>query len=214
MTEVVALVFALGADDRSVRSGALGAASGTALVGTLALGFGSVIVTAPRDWLLWGAAVALAAFGVFLFRSTLRAYRRARAPPSARAAHRTVQFAGGFSVGVVETVEAVIVLLAIAAAGYGLSALVGAVAGGGLLLAAAAILHERIRRLKVPPLKLFATGLLFSFSVFWGGEAIGYPWPYDDLTLVPLVLVAMGLVRLAIRLAGPAAPELPVEPKG
>lgn len=214
MTEVVALVFALGADQRTIRSGALGAAAGTAVVGGLALGFGAVLIAFPREALLWASAVALAAFGVFLFRSTVRSYRRAHAPVPASSLHPTLQFAGGFSVGVVESVEAVIVLLAIAAAGYGLSALVGAGLGGVLLLGSAAVLHERIRRLKVPPLKLAATSLLFAFAVFWSGEALQFPWPYADLSLIPLFLVAVGLVRLGVWLAERPTPAVPVETKG
>ncbi|HYB77667.1 MAG TPA: hypothetical protein VEE83_03170, partial [Thermoplasmata archaeon] len=79
MTEVVALVFALAADHSTVRHGALGAVGGTSLVAAIALGFGAVLIAFPRDYLLWGSAVVLAAFGIFLFRSTLRTYRRRRA---------------------------------------------------------------------------------------------------------------------------------------
>ena len=200
MTEVVALVFALGADHVSIRAGAQGATAGTAVIAVAALGFGALIIKLPRADLLWGAAVVLAGFGVFIFRSTLRSYRRAHAPPSPGIAQPTLQFAGGFSVGVVEAVETVIVLLALAAAGYGLSAIVGAVAGGVLLVGVAAGLHDRIRRIKVPPLKLVATGLLFAFAVFWGGEAAGVPWPYADLSLLPLFLVALVLARGTIGL--------------
>ncbi len=214
MTEVVALVFALGSDRRALRSGAVGAASGTAVVAAIALGFGSLLIALPRDLLLLPAAIALAGFGVFLFRSTLRSYRRAHGPSPPSPAHRSVEFAGGFSVGVVEAVEAVIVLLAIAAAGYGLSALIGAGLGGGVLLASAFVLHERIRRIKLPLLKLAATGLLFTFAVFWSGEALGVVWPYDDLSLLPLFLVAVTLVRLGVWTAERSSARLPVEPKG
>lgn len=198
MTEVVALVFALGADARSIRSGAMGAASGTAVVGVLALGFGAVLLAFPRDLLLWASALVLLAFGVFLFRSTLRSYRRAHRTGAPAPPHASLQFAGGFSVGAVESIEAVIVLLALSAAGFGWSAIVGAVLGGGVLVVVAAILHERVRAIKVPPLKLAATGLLFAFAVFWAGEASHFAWPYDDLSLVPLFLVAVGLVRAAV----------------
>jgi len=215
MTEVVALVFALGADHRSIRSGALGATAGTAVVGLLALGFGAAIIALPRSVLLWAAAVVLAAFGLFLFRSTLRSYRRAHAPPTTSAVHGTVQFAGGFSVGVVESVETVIVLLALAAAGYGASAIVGAVAGGALLAGSALVLHDRIRRIKVPPLKLVATSLLFAFSVFWAGEAIGFPWPFADLSLLPLLVAAILLVRAGVAAGERRAPSaVPFQPKG
>ncbi|MCI4336545.1 MAG: hypothetical protein L3K17_05040, partial [Thermoplasmata archaeon] len=83
LTEVVAIVFALSADATSIRAGAEGAVVGTAVVAGLALGFGAAIIALPEGYLRWGAAVTLAAFGVFLFRSTLKSYRRARSGSAA-----------------------------------------------------------------------------------------------------------------------------------
>ncbi len=212
MTEVVALVFALSADAESIRSGALGAVAGTAVVALIALASGAAIEALPHGDLLWAAAAVLAAFGVFLFRSTLKSYRRARRPgPTGPPTHHALRFAGGFSVGAVETTEAVIVLLALAAGGAGSSAVVGALAGGGILVVAAALVHERIRRIKVPTLKLGGTAMLVSFALFWGGEAYGVAWPGSDLILIPMFLVAVVLVRAAVELVLRGDP--PVEPK-
>ncbi len=214
LTEVVALVFALSAEHHTLAHGAAGAVSGTAVVALIALALGALILAFPDVDLLWVSAVVLLGFGVFLFRSTLRTYRRARAPasaaPSAHSGRQSaLQFAGGFSVGAVESTEAVIVLLALAAAGYGLSAIVGAVAAGVVLVVATALVRERIRRIKVPLLKLGATSLLFTFAVFWAGEAAGLPWPYGDLSLLPLFAIALVVVRtsigLGLRRAPPAA---------
>src|SRR5271157_797705 len=196
MTEVVALVFALAADHTTVRHGALGAVGGTAVVAAIALGFGAILIAFPRSYLLWGSALVLAAFGVFLFRSTLKTYRRrqaAAAPPAP--SHSAAQFAGGFSVGAVEATETVIVLLALAAAGYGFSALLGAVLGGALLVGVSFVVHDRIRRIKVPWLKVGGTAVVFSFAVFWGGEAAGVNWPGGDLILVLLVVMGLIIVR-------------------
>jgi Ca2+/H+ antiporter, TMEM165/GDT1 family len=215
MTEVVALVFAFGSEHGTVRHGALGAISGTAVVAVITLVSGVALLALPRDWLLWSAAIVLAAFGVFLFRSTLKSYRRLAAGPThgaPSASSRTMQFAGGFSVGVVEAVETVIVLIALAAAGYGFSALVGALVGGVLLVGVAAVLHERVRRIKVPTLKVIATSLLFSFALFWGGEAAGVRWPGADLILIPLVAVGIVVVRSVVAWLSPRA--VPVETKG
>ena len=199
MTEVVALVFALAADHTTVAHGALGAVGGTAVVAAIAFGFGAVLIAFPRTYLLWGSAIVLAAFGVFLFRSTLKTYRRRRAAASGAPAPSTgrsaAQFAGGFSVGVVEATETVVVLLALAAAGYGFSALLGAVLGGALLVGAALLVHDRIRRIKVPWLKVGGTSLVFTFAVFWGGEAAGVAWPGGDLFLLVLVVLAVLAVR-------------------
>ena len=206
-TEVVALVFAIGADQPTVRPVAFGAACGAALMALVALGFGALLSAFPHAYLLWGASIVLGAFGVFLFRSTLRAYRRAAARGAAPPPHRElVQFGGGFSVGVVETSEVVIVLIALAAGGQGFSALVGSVAGGLVLIGAAIAVHQQIRRIKVPWLKLGATSLLFAYAIFWGGEAAGIAWPGDDLFLIPLVLIALGIVRGAIAIGVRAVP--------
>jgi Ca2+/H+ antiporter, TMEM165/GDT1 family len=214
MTEVVALVFALSAEADRVRTGALGAIAGTATIAAVALASGAALQALPHADLLGASAFVLGAFGVFMFRSTLKSYRKAlrpagtAAPPSQHALH----FAGGFSVGAVEATEAVIVLLALAAGGAGTSALIGAVAGGAVLIVAAALVHERIRRIKVPTLKLGGTSLLFAFAVFWGGEALGYAWPGSDLILIPMFVVAVLLVRGAVQLR--LSMDVPVEPKG
>ena len=214
MTEVVALVFALSADHHSIAPGAGGAIAGTAVVGGVAVGFSSLLVRLPHQWLLTGSAVALVAFGLFLFRSTVRSYRRAHAPPAAAtsAPRGRLLFAGGFSVGAVEATEAVIVLVALAAAGYGVSALVGAALAGGLLVSVAAVVHDRIRRIKVPWLKLGATSVLFAFAVFWGGEALGVAWPLNDLALAPLFLVGLVLVRGGVWVLD--RPAVPLQTKG
>jgi uncharacterized membrane protein len=207
MTEVVAVIFALGTDPGALGHGAYGAAAGTAVVGSIALGSGAALLALPGTDLLWGASVVLFAFGLFLWRSTLRSYRRARRPASAPSSatpgksDKVVHFAGGFTVGAIETTEAVIVLLALTAAGYGSSAIVGAFLGGGILLAVAAAVHQRIRRIKVPTLKLGATSLLFTFAVFWAGEAGHVPWPFGDAILIALFLLALVLVRASLEAA-------------
>ncbi len=205
MTEVVALVFALSADHRTIAHGALGAVSGTTAIALVALAFGALILAFPRADLLWASALLLIGFGVFLFRSTLRSYRRARTGTAKPSAHSgsggtALQFAGGFSVGAVEATETVVVLIALAAAGYGVSALVGALAAGAILVLATALVHQRIRRIKVPQLKLGATSMLFAFAAFWTGEALHVAWPGSDLFLIPLFVAALLLVRGALEL--------------
>jgi uncharacterized membrane protein len=213
MTEVVALVFALSADARSVRHGALGAIAGTAVVGAVALAFSAALLRVPHTWLLIGSAVVLAVFTVFLFRSTLKAYRRARAraggaPPTAPVG-RGLLFAGGFTVGATEASEAVVVLIALAAGGYAQEALLGAAVAGVLLVGVAALVHERIRRIKVPWLKLGATALVFAFAAFWAGEAGGIVWPSDDLFLLPLFAVGLLVIRGGVALLD--RPAVPVD---
>ncbi len=199
------LVLALSADAGTIRHGALGAVAGTATVGLAALLGGAALVAAPHLALLWGAAVVLSGFAVVLFRSTLKSYRRSRASAAGTGSpvptRPALRFAGGFTVGAVETTEVVVVLLALAAAGEARSALLGAVAGGVVLVVAAAIVHERLRWVKTTWLKLGATAMVGSFAVFWAGSAAGLPWPGADLSLIPLFLASLGVVRGAVGLA-------------
>ncbi|HKV89591.1 MAG TPA: hypothetical protein VJQ43_00140 [Thermoplasmata archaeon] len=218
MTEVVALVFAVSSEAERLRTGALGAATGTAVIAGIALLAGAALQAVPHTYFVGAAAVVLGAFAVFLFRSTLRAYRKFRDPAAAHAppTHRALHFASGFSVGAVEATEAVIVLVAIAAGGAPTSALVGALAGGGTLIVAALLVHERIRRIKVPQLKLGGTAMLFAFAVFWGVEALGLTWPGSgsaaDLVLIPLFVTGVLIVRGGVALV--MSRDVPVEPKG
>lgn len=204
MTEVVALVVALHGESGSIRTGVVGALAGIGVVAALSIGAGALILQVPTQLLLYGSAAVLGGFGLFLFRSTLKSYHRARSPSgSAQAKSPPVGFAAGFTVGGIEALEAAIVLLGIAAGGQGSSAVIGAVVAGALLVGLAAVLHDRIRRIKTPQLKLFATGMLFTLATFWGGEAAGVVWPLGDLLLIPIlvasVLVIRGVIELALR---------------
>ncbi|MCI4362194.1 MAG: hypothetical protein L3J77_03270, partial [Thermoplasmata archaeon] len=111
MTEVVALVFALSAEAGRIRTGALGAIAGTGTIAAVALVSGAALEAVPHADLLGVSAIVLFAFGVFLFRSTLRSYRRAARPSTAPApsTQHAAHFAGGFTVGAIEATEAVIV---------------------------------------------------------------------------------------------------------
>ncbi|HTT26585.1 MAG TPA: hypothetical protein VMH90_06480 [Thermoplasmata archaeon] len=204
MTEVVALVFAIGAERDALRPAAAGAVAGVAGVSAIALAVGVGLEALPRGPLLGGAALTLFLFGIFLLRSTLRAYRRARAPATEGPPKWAgLHFAGGAVVGSVEATEVVIVLVALAAGGHGFSALVGAVLAGVLLVGVALVVHERIRRIKVPTLKFAATSALFSFAAFWGAEAVGFRWPgpsaYVDLWLLPLFAVSAAVLEAIVR---------------
>ncbi len=203
MTEVVVLVIAVTADHPSARPGASGAVAGVATVSALAVLVGAALDEFPHSDLLYVSAALLAGFGVFLFRSTLKSYRRAALPPSSARPSKVasaVQFGTGFTAGGVEAVEVVVVLLGIAAAGYAFSALVGALVAGGILVVLALLVHERLRRIKVPWLKLLGTSMLFTFATFWLGEALGVPWPGSDLFLIPLFVLSLVINRGAIQL--------------
>lgn len=210
MTEVAVLVLALGAEEQSLRHAATGAVAGTAVVAVAALLVGGTLSQIPSKELLGASAIVLVGFGVFLFRSTLRTYRQTRAqvagaPPASRKPP-VVHFAGGFTVGVIESIETVVVLIPLAAAGQTAAAVIGAVSAGIVLVVAVALAHERIRKIKTPWLKLGATALIFTYAAFWVGEALGVAWPLGDLFLIPLFVLAVLVVRSAIAVFLPRAP--------
>jgi Ca2+/H+ antiporter, TMEM165/GDT1 family len=203
MTEVVILVIAVSADHPSVRPGAAGAVVGVAGVSAAAVAVGTALARFSHTYLLWASAALLAGFGVVLFRSTLKSYRRAALPAGVSPPPKfgsTLVFGAGLTAGAVEATEVGVVLLGITAAGYAFSALVGALLGGALLIVLAFAVHERLRRIKVPWLKWVGTSMLFTFAVFWLGEAVGFAWPGSDLFLIPLFLASLLLVRGAVQL--------------
>lgn len=224
MTEVVAFVTALGAGARDLRPGFTGALAGVGVVAAFGLAAGLGLVEASSHYgelvtLLIGALL-LWGFGLFLLRSTLRTYlredRRHRnldvpaAPHPEDALGPKALLATGFSVGTVEALETVVVLLGLVAGGWVGEAIIGALVGGVLLIAAGFVLHERIRRLKVPPLKWVSTSLLFTYALFWSLEALGdlsvLPFPSQvgtlpsDVLLVPIFVLWFLLVRGVVEL--------------
>ena len=224
LTEVVAIVYALGAGAKNMRPGLAGAVAGVGVVGGIALvvGYGLTQV-ANRGYLTYtliaGAGV-LWFFAFFLLRSTFKTYlkedRKKRGVAAGGPVHHDeglgprALFATAFSVGAIETLEAVVVLIGLVLGGSAWEAVVGAVIGGVILVAAGIALHERIRRMKVPPLKWIATSLLFTFAVFWTVESLGnlgvISWPStihgipSDIVLVPFFIVSFLAVRVAILL--------------
>jgi tetratricopeptide (TPR) repeat protein len=163
------------------------------------------------------SALILWVFGVFFFRSTVKTYyREARKKYGLENKRKKsimdeigakALFTGGFSVGSVETLEAMIVLLALTTGGFGWEALFGFIGGGVLLLTLGYMLHEQIRKIKVAPLKWFGSTMIFTFAVFWTGEALDYlkvfEWPtllnqYPDIFLIPLFVLTLFAVWLAV----------------
>jgi uncharacterized membrane protein len=220
LTEVVAIVYALSASNRSMRQGVLGAISGVVFVSLLALVAGVVIVqyqSVAETILLIVSALLLWGFGIVLFRSTIKSYFKEAlkkkgtgdkgSQPVTDELGSKALFSGGFSVGAVETLEAVIVLLALTAGGYGDEAVIGFIAGGALLLILGYVLHDSIRKVKVPPLKWVGTTLLFTFAIFWSGESMEdagwFNWPtfgtnFSDIVLVPIFVLTLVAVWYAV----------------
>lgn len=220
MTDVFALVYALGAGARSMRPGLLGAVTGVAIVAAIGVTIGATLSFAQTEFseaLVHAAAtIVLWGFGFFLLRSTLKTYvqeerkrqgnaapKKSYPPPSSMTPSELA--VTGLTVGLTEAFEAMVPLIAIAAQGMAPEAAVGGVLGGLVLVPVGYVLRERIKKVKVPPLKWVTTSLLFAFAAQWSFEAlveIGVtPLPSNAsafllaLFLPPLIIASLLIVR-------------------
>lgn len=225
MTDVFALVYALGAGVKTMRPGLLGAVGGIAVVCVIGVAIGASLNLAQQEFseaVVHGlATIVLWGFGFVLLRSTLKTYvqearkkqgtsgpKKAYPPPSSMTS--TELTVTGFTVGLTETFEAMVPLLGFAALGYAPEAVVGGVLGGLVLVPIGYVLEERVKRIKVPTLKWVTTSLLLAFAAQWSFEAlveIGItPLPSTEspfvlsLFIPPLIVASLLIVRGIIEL--------------
>lgn len=134
------------------------------------------------------SALLLLYFGIRLIRSARRSVKFSIGikPSGKGESHEEKGLnATAFSVGAVEAFEAAIVLVALFPNSY-FSTLVGVVIGVVLVIIAALILHNQIRKVKQAIMKVVVSALLLTFSAFWFGESV---MVLSDLYLIPLFVV-------------------------
>jgi uncharacterized membrane protein len=110
-------------------------------------------------------------------------------------------FATSFNGVFLEGVEAVIIILALAA---GSVAALPWAAGGGIaaLLIVAAIgiaLHRPLERVPENAMKFLVGTMLTTFGIFWIGEGAGVRWPGDDASIALLAAVIFATSLIAVR---------------
>ena len=118
-----------------------------------------------------------------------------------------VAFATAFNVTMIEGVEVVFIVLAVAAAGAGLMlpASLGAAAALLLVMLLGLALHRPIASIPENSLK-FAVGVMVcAFGTFWAGEAMGLAWPGADWSLAALNAGFCVAALVAVRLCGRGA---------
>lgn len=218
MTDVVALVYALGAGARTMRPGFTGAVLGVALVAVAgAVVSENVLINQGPDALTHAVGtVMLWAFAFLLLRSTNKTYvkeaRKRAGKKEAKKAYPAPEsltprdlFMTGFTVGIGEAMEALVPLLGLTAQGWQVEVLAGAILGGCVIVIVGFFLHEHVKKVKVPTLKWATTSLLFAFAVLYTWEALGelhlvwYTAYFDgvpnDVLLLPLFFAALLFVR-------------------
>lgn len=217
LLEALAIVLAVGAT-RRWRDAVLGAAAGAAACVVLAIALGPVLAGLPLDALRLTIGTLLLLFGLeWLRKGTLRlAGRRRRAssadefeetrdelgeatlPPVGQAdwAARLVAFKGVL----LEGVEVVVIVSALAARPSGAGPAVAGAAAALLAVAATgAWLRAPLSRLPETELKYGVGVLLTAFGVFFAGEGLGVDWPGGDLALLYLAGALTITTRLQIR---------------
>lgn len=216
LVEAMAIVLAVGTS-RRWRDAVLGAAAGVLACALLAVALGPLMSGLPIDTLRVTIGTLLLMFGLeWLRKGVLRlAGRRARSSSEkefsetrdeldARSpvtgepdwAARLVAFKGVL----LEGVEIVVIVSALAARPSGAApAVTGAAVAALVVLAAGARLREPLAHLPESELK-YAVGLLLtSFGLFFAGEGLEVAWPGGDLAVVYLAAALLAVTRLQIR---------------
>lgn len=115
----------------------------------------------------------------------------------------TLAIATTFKITMLEGLEVVFIVIAVAAGGVGLlvPACFGALAALVIVLALGAIVHKPLSKIPENTLK-FAVGVLLSaFGTFWVGEGIGLEWPKGDWSILGLTLGFLAVATLCVATA-------------
>ncbi|MCL4332832.1 MAG: hypothetical protein M1162_04890 [Candidatus Thermoplasmatota archaeon] len=187
MSEASAVAMALYADSRS------GVAYYSVAIGTLVVLLptflvGNLIQIFPIFYVRLFSATLLLYFGLRLIRSSRRSMKFQRLGPPGGSHVGDAEkglFMTGFGVGVVESFEAAIVLIALLPAGY-TSAITGFLAGIVAVIIFAYALRSQIRKVKQANVKVAVSALLLSFALFWYAESF---IQISDLLLIPFFVI-------------------------
>ena len=161
-------------------------ALGVLIVLIITFAVGQQIARLPILYVRIVAAVLLLYFGLRLARSARRAVVRLRSSVSQK--EESIEkgiFYTAFSVGLVESFEAAIVLVALIPMNFD-STLYGLVVGLLIVVVGTVVLKSQVRKIKQANMKVVVSALLLAFSAFWFGEAVTN---LSDLWLIPLFIV-------------------------
>jgi uncharacterized membrane protein len=220
--EALTVVLAVGAA-RGWRDALLGSAAALLLLLVLILAVGPALARIPLRavqvvvgtllllfGLRWLRKAMLRSAGVIALHDEKAAYAAhleswGRAQRSS-GRHDTLALLASFKITLLEGLEVVFIIVAVAAGGAGLwiPASLGALAALLLVGALGLLLHRPLSHVPENTLKFGVGVLLTSFGSFWVGEGIGVRWPGDDWSLLGLIagylliaLLGVGLCRRA-----------------
>lgn len=165
-------------------------------IGTLLLLFG----------LRWLRKAMLRAAGVIPLHDENAAYAAQReslgqAQPR-RGRHDTLALLASFKITLLEGLEVVFIIVAVAAGGAHLwiPASLGALAALLLVGALGVLLHRPLSQVPENTLKFGVGVLLTSFGSFWVGAGVGVRWPRDDWSLLGLIAGYLLVALLGVAL--------------
>jgi uncharacterized membrane protein len=189
LVEAAAVALALYAQSRRPAV-FLYTAAGSVVVFTPMFVLGALITLLPDYVVKLTAGALLLYFGQRLVKSARRAVVSARKGSSFKERLEKGELATAFSVGVVESFEAAIVLVGLLANGFQ-STVFGMAGGIGVVVVATYVLRDEARKVKQANMKVVVSALLLSFATFWFGEVFE---PLNDLLLIPLFVVYVSAV--------------------
>jgi uncharacterized membrane protein len=166
---------------------------GVIIVLVATFGAGHEIAKLPILYVRLLGGALLLYFGLRLARSARRAVLRSR--KSSTEGKENLEkgiFYTAFTVGLIESFEAAIVLVALIPMNFD-SSLYGVMLGLLIVAAGTIALKSQVRKIKQANMKAAISALLLSFSTFWFSETV---FRLSDLWLIPLFLIFAALVYL------------------
>lgn len=228
MLEVDTIVVGVGTA-RGWKSTVIGTASGLVILVAVALGLGATIRSLPLHWLRLVVGFLLLSFGLGWLRKAVTAYAsgdeedegqvdNSRGKQSRFAVDDWYAFTLAFKGTLLEGLEIVFITITFgASSGSWTAAWIGAAAAVIIMAGIAFFVRSKIAEVPNRMLKFVVGVLLTTFGVFWSAEGAFVKWPYDTVSLAPLVVVvfvvALGYVQLARWSAGRDSAEDTREPQ-
>jgi uncharacterized membrane protein len=215
--EALTVVLAV-ASMRGWRSASWGVAAALLSLVCIAL-LGRSLTAVPLAWaqlviggllllfgLRWLRKAILRSAGILALHDETAAFRKAQerlrgaTPPPPRRID-PVAFWGSFKIVLLEGVEVIFIIVAVASKeGLLWPACVGAAAALALVVVLGALLRRPLARIPENSLKFAVGVLLVSFGSFWLGEGLSLQWPHEDWSVLGLIvfyaLLARGLVGI------------------
>lgn len=190
----------------------LGTAAALAVLAVIVSLLGPMIGLVPFHLLQLVIGVLLLLFGAgWLRKASLRAAgvvalhdeTQAYAKESAALLGKDAWIGGlaAFKAVLLEGLEVAFIVVAVGA-GHGtiVPASLGALTACILVLIVGALLHRPLARVPENTLKFGVGVMLTAFGTFWTGEALGIAWPGEDLMLLVLAAIYLGLGLMMARI--------------